>query len=135
MQKTQMMHQPGRMTGNPPQFINRPYVGREDEFQKALAIYLKFSGAFWFHSPNGGSRNQIEAAKFKAMGVLPGVPDCMVLDGRHGFVGMAIEIKVKTNKPTENQVAVHKKLIASGWLVAVTWSLDDAIALVDWYFQ
>jgi hypothetical protein len=135
MQKTELMYQPGRMTEEPPKFIDRPYVGREDDFQKALAIYLKFSGAFWFHSPNGGSRNQIEASKFKAMGVLPGVPDCMILDGRHGFVGMAIELKVGKNKTTENQVAVQNRLIASGWLVAVTWSLDDAISLVDWYFQ
>ena len=28
-----------------------------------------------FHIPNGGSRNKIEAAKLKAQGVKPGVPD------------------------------------------------------------
>lgn len=135
MQKTQLKHQSGRMNGLPPVFIDRAYIGSEDEFQKALAIYLKFSGAFWFHSPNGGSRNAIEASKFKAMGVLPGVPDCLILDNRRGFVGMAIELKVGRNKPTNNQIAVADKLVASGWIVATTWSLDDAIALVDWYFQ
>jgi hypothetical protein len=135
MQKTILMHQPGRMTEEPPKFIERPYVGREDEFQKAISIYLKFTGAFWFHPPNGGFRKPNEASKFKAMGVLPGIPDCMILDGRHGFVGLAIELKVGSNKPTDNQDRVHNQLVSSGWLVCITWSLDDAIALVDWWYQ
>lgn len=135
MQKTILSHQPSRAIDSMPEFIDKPYIGKEDEFQKAVAIYLKFNGAFWFHSPNGGSRNAIEASKLKAMGVLPGVPDCMVLDARHGFAGLAIELKVGRNKPSEHQLAVAERLVAAGWLVCITWSLDDAISLIDWWFQ
>lgn len=135
MQKTIIKSHPGRANDSLPKFIDKPYIGREDEFQKAVAIYLKFNGALWFHCPNGGSRNAIEASKLKAMGVLPGVPDCMILDARHGFSGLAIELKVGKNKPSEHQIAVTDRLVNSGWLVCITWSLDDAISLIDWYFQ
>ena len=135
MQKTILSHQPGRMDGQAPGFIHKPYIGKEDEFQKAVAIYLKFNGALWFHCPNGGSRNAIEAAKLKAMGVMPGVPDCMVLDARHGFSGLAIELKVGKNKPSEYQLAMTERLVAAGWMVCISWSLDDVIALIDWWFE
>jgi hypothetical protein len=135
MQKTILSHQPGRAIDSMPEFIHKSYIGKEDEFQKAVAIYLKFNGALWFHCPNGGSRNAIEASKFKAMGVMPGVPDCMVLDARHGFSGLAIELKVGKNKPSEHQLSMANRLVAAGWLVCITWSLDDAIALIDWWFQ
>jgi hypothetical protein len=135
MQKTIFMHHPGRVNVVMPEVTNRAYVGKEDEFQKAVAIYLKFTGALWFHTPNGGSRNAIEASKLKAMGVMPGVPDCMVLDSRHGFSGLAIELKVGKNKPSEHQLAMAERLVAAGWLVCITWSIDDAIALIDWYFK
>lgn len=135
MQKTTLMAQPNRLNGDYPLFIHKPYVGREDEFQKAIAIYLKFNSAFWFHSPNGGFRDAKEGAKFKAMGVLPGVPDCMVLNSNKGFNGLAIELKVGNNKPTEHQLSVANQLVSIGWLVVTTWSLDDAITLIDWYFE
>ena len=43
-----------------------------------------------FHVPNGGTRNKIEAAKFKAMGVRPGIPDFLFI-----FMGQLYEIELK----------------------------------------
>lgn len=133
MQKTIILGFPGfehsiRLT-------NSPYLGSEDSLQKVVAMYLKYKSAFWFHPPNGGKRNQMEAAKLKGMGVLPGIPDCMVLDARHGFNGLAIELKVGHNKPTENQVLVCTRLSDAGWLVVITASLDDVINVLDWYYK
>jgi hypothetical protein len=113
----------------------KKYVGTEDNFQKAVARYLDTIGAFWFHCPNGGSRNGIEAAKLKAMGVKAGIPDCLILDQRKGYSGMAIELKVGYNKPSEHQLSIFDKLVDSGWLVVVSWSLDEVVTMIDWYYE
>ena len=113
----------------------KKYVGTEDNFQKAVARYLDTIGAFWFHCPNGGSRNAIEASKLKGMGVKAGIPDCLILDQRKGYSGMAIELKVGYNKPSEHQLSIFDKLVDSGWLVVVSWSLDEVVTMIDWYYE
>lgn len=112
-----------------------PYIGTEDNLQKRVATYLDFSEAIWFHSPNGGKRNLLEAVKLKKMGVKSGVPDCLILNQRHGFKGLAIELKVGKNQPTSNQMAFMEDLARLGYLCWVSWSLDEVVALVDWYFD
>jgi hypothetical protein len=113
----------------------KKYVGKEDDFQKSVAKYLDNVQATWFHCPNGGSRNAIEATKLKAMGTKPGVPDCLILDQLKGFSGLAIELKVGYNKPSEQQLAFLDKLVAQNWLVIVSWSLDEIITVLDWYYN
>ncbi len=112
-----------------------PYIGTEDNLQKRVATYLDFSEAIWFHSPNGGKRNLLEAVKLKKMGVKSGVPDCLILNQRHGFKGLAIELKVGKNQPTINQMAFMEDLARLGYLCWVSWSLDEVVALIDWYFD
>jgi len=113
----------------------KKYVGTEDNFQKAVARYLDTLGAFWFHCPNGGSRNAIEASKLKSMGVKAGIPDCLILDQRKGYSGLAIELKVGYNKPSEQQLAIFDKLVSANWLVLVSWSLDEVITMIDYYYE
>lgn len=45
------------------------------------------------HIPNGGKRSKTEAARFKAQGVKPGVPDICLPVPKGGFHGMYIELK------------------------------------------
>ncbi len=111
------------------------YKGTEDNLQKQVATYLDFSEAVWFHSPNGGKRNLLEAIKFKKMGVKSGVPDCLILNQRQGFKGLAIELKVGKNQPTQNQMDWLEDLARLGYLCWVSWSLDEVVALIDWYFD
>lgn len=113
----------------------KKYVGTEDNFQKAVARYLDTISSLWFHCPNGGSRNGIEAAKLKTMGVKAGIPDCLILDQRKGYSGMAIELKVGYNKPSEHQLSILDKLENAGWLVIVSWSFDEVITMIDWYYE
>jgi hypothetical protein len=110
------------------------YKSSEDHFQKSVARYLDLVGSFWFHCPNGGSRHGLEAAKLKQMGVKSGIPDCLILDSRHGYAGLAIELKVGYNKPSEHQLAVLDKLVERNWMVVVSWSLEEVVAAVDWYY-
>lgn len=53
-------------------------IASEDQEQTALAQYLdmRFGEYGWFHPPNGGSRNVIEASKLKRMGVKKGGAGC-----------------------------------------------------------
>jgi hypothetical protein len=113
----------------------KKYVGTEDNFQKAVAKYLDTIGSFWFHCPNGGSRNAIEASKLKGMGVKAGIPDCLILDQRNGYSGLAIELKVGYNKPSEHQLSIFDKLVAANWMVVVSWSLDEVISIIDYYYE
>ena len=111
------------------------YRGNEDAFQKSVAKYLNAINAFWFHCPNGGSRHALEAMKLKDMGVKAGIPDCLILDQRNGYSGLAIELKVGYNKPSEQQLAIFDKLVERNWMVVVSWSLDEVIDIIDNYYN
>lgn len=109
---------------------------RSPEFtlHKAVARYLDMAlptDATWFHVPNGGSRNVVEAAKLKAMGTKPGVADCIVI-----YAGqvMAIELKpAKSGALSASQRAWRDRFIKAGGAFATARSLDDIQgALMFW---
>lgn len=70
--------------------MNRP----EERVQRELVAYLRANlPKPWlvFHVPNGGGRSKAEAGILKAMGVLAGVPDLIVI-GPKSYMA-AIELK------------------------------------------
>lgn len=83
---------------------------------------------FTWHTPNGGKRTPTEAAVFKALGVVSGLPDLCVTwaIGRIGF----IELKADGGALTPNQEAVHAKLKSMGFLVATARSVEEVLALL-----
>jgi hypothetical protein len=129
-----------------PTFPNYPkYKGSEDEFQMKVALYLDLINAVWFHPANErktkvyinnkGQRFSPEGNKLRAKGVKSGVPDCMILNGRHGWAGLAIELKVGSNTLSASQIEFLTKLNGQGWLCFVSWSLEEVVALLEWYFE
>ena len=90
------------------------YQGYETNFQKTLARFLDQYGVVWCHVANerqtsikqsrGGRYYSPEGNKLKSMGVKKGVPDVMIFEPRDGFVGLAIELKVGSNKPTDESL-------------------------------
>jgi hypothetical protein len=86
-----------------------------------------------FAVPNGGQRHPAVAAKLKAEGVKPGVPDVMWPVARGGFIGLAIEFKHGDGNPTKEQRTRIDALQREGWLVAVCWSWEAAARLVKGY--
>jgi hypothetical protein len=117
-----------------------PYPFTEDSLQTACATYLRaqYPKALWLHCPNGGSRNRIEAAKLKMMGVLPGASDLMIFEPRNfkGLrpCGLFIELKTKGGKLQETQASFIIEVQARGYMAAVCWNFDAFKALVDEYF-
>lgn len=106
----------------------------EEQLQRAAARLLDFSGIDWCHVPNGGHRHPAVAAKMKAAGVKPGVPDILIFERPEGdgalYAGMAIELKVGKNGRTTHQVSWAERLQHHGWKVAVCRDLDELLGLL-----
>lgn len=130
------------------------YQGSEEAFQRsaislvrALAHPSGVDPRAIMHVPNGGQRNAIVAKKLKAAGTVAGYPDIMVfhaeallaLSRRNGFgdrkCGLALELKVWSNKPTEEQLAVHRFLESAGWKVVVCYGLGEVENAVKSYLS
>lgn len=70
---------------------------------------------YFFAVPNGGHRNKIEAMKLKATGVVPGIPDCVLV----WPVTAGFEFKTKDGRVSIEQAQIHQKWAASGLVVYV----------------
>ena len=107
----------------------------EEQIHKAVIQHLKLRGvpqAFWFHIPNGGKRSIREAKAFKAMGVIPGVPDLLLI--KHGDV-YGLELKAAKGRLSPAQRATHEAMHEAGAHIWVAHGLDEAIyALEFWGF-
>jgi hypothetical protein len=86
-----------------------------------------------FAIPNGGVRHPAVAAKMKAEGVKPGVPDTMLPIARHNFHGLLIEMKYGRNRQTAEQKEWDKRLVEQGYIVSVCHSWQDAARILTWY--
>lgn len=110
-----------------------PYVGKESRLQELTINFLRYSGYFAIHVPNGGSRNIIEATNLKKQGVMAGCPDILIFDNAMDipsmviFNGIAIELKVKGGKVSENQRSFIESLENRGYLTILSWNLIDLI--------
>ena len=117
------------MATNP--YTNPP----EDAEQQVLAKWLDMHRINWFHPPNGGHRNVVVAAKLKAQGVKPGVPDVMIVDPPPNYpnnVGTAIELKRrKGGTVSSEQTAWLGILQERGWAVAGCKGATEAIEFLE----
>lgn len=88
-----------------------------------------------FHVPNGGYRNEIEAAHLKRQGVKRGVPDLCLPVARKGYHGLFIEMKTRNGRVSEWQEQWLKDLNAQGYLAAVCRGADEARKLLEEYLN
>ncbi len=106
---------------------------RESTIQQTIVRHLKLrgaSGVVWFHPANGGARSKAEAGRFRAEGVVAGVPDLVLLaNGRAYF----LELKADKGRLSPAQRDVQEQLTAAGGTVATAYGLDAALAqLTAW---
>jgi hypothetical protein len=103
----------------------------EQQIQRAVFQHLHQRGApnvFAFHPANGGWRSAVEGAIFKALGVVAGVPDVVVI--RDG-VTYALELKSEGGHLSDSQRATHEAMIAAGAIVGVAIGLDEALRWLE----
>ena len=103
----------------------------EDQIHIALAEHLRLRarpGVLWWHTPNGGKRNVIEATKLKRMGTLAGVADFLFL-----YKGTFFSLEIKTEKGRLSAVQEQwsDDVEMSGGESAWAAGLDNALAIIN----
>lgn len=87
----------------------------------------------FFHIPNGGNRSISEAVKFKAMGVIAGVPDMFLAIARKQYNGYFIELKKPGDKPSPKQLDIHNVLRYQGYKVEIFDDVDVCFESINNY--
>jgi len=103
----------------------------EDGVQRAVCEHLQIRGArniVWWHTPNGGKRNRIEAAIMKGLGVRAGVSDIIAV---HEGKAFALELKAEGGRPTEAQLQFIDDFQAAGGHAVVAEGLDEALRVLE----
>jgi hypothetical protein len=89
-----------------------------------------------FAVPNWiGVHTAKQGARLKAEGRKAGVLDMWMPVRRGIWPGLAIELKVKGNRPNADQQEWIKHLIREGWRVLVAYSADEVIRELEYYLQ
>ena len=88
-----------------------------------------------FHVPNGGRREEREAASLKKQGVKAGVPDLVLPVARGEYFGLYIELKVGKNKPKEHQLKWIDQLKEQGYFVMVCYGWLEAREVITNYLE
>jgi hypothetical protein len=114
---------------------------KEQQLQKAIVKYMKLKHKDVFMN---GSLGGIYIAKarhrdYKSKGYTPGFPDLFIyspriIDGKIKH-GLAIELKIKGNYPTEAQKNVLSKLDINNYIAVVCTGIDHTIETIEWYLS
>lgn len=86
-----------------------------------------------WHVPNERKASIIRRAKMKLAGVKKGVPDITIPVPNEKYAALYIEMKVKPNRPSPEQLDMLKDLNAQGNYAAICWSANEAIELIQKY--
>lgn len=110
---------------------------KEWQFQIAVVTYvrLQFPKALLIHPVNEGKRSAFSGGVAKKMGMVPGTPDLLFLENMRGYKGMAMELKVGKNPPSQKQLEQLEIYQSKGWSCHVVRDIDSAIKLIDWYLK
>jgi hypothetical protein len=103
----------------------------EQQIQRAVLEHLAWRGVpglWWCHVPNGGYRTAVEATIFKSLGLIPGVPDLLLV---HGGRLYALELKVESGRLSPTQVETHERMRQAGAIVATAQGIDEALAWLE----
>jgi VRR-NUC domain-containing protein len=127
---------PTMSRGNASSFRLTPVVKKEDQEQIIVATWLTKNNIPFYHIPNGGRRNMLEAIKFKRMGVKAGIPDICVPVARSGYHGLYGELKrVSGGVVSEAQEYWLAELKRQGYYVFVGNGADEFIQHVKKYME
>lgn len=111
--------------------------GKEDSLQMACVKWFDLQWGRYrqllYHIPNGGSRNAIEGAKFKAMGVRRGIADLALDMPGRGYHGLRIELKTPTGRQSAEQKEYQARVQVQGYKYSVVRTFGHFKALVNWY--
>ena len=113
------------------------YLTKEDKLQHRVISYLQYQHPtiLFAHVPNEGKRTVFERYKFKYLGGKAGIPDLLIFKTNKKYSGLAIELKVGSNKPTALQKDWLKKLTNNNWLAVWLNDYDKCIQTIEKYLK
>jgi hypothetical protein len=113
------------------------YLGKEDVLQHKLVRFLTYNypNAIFTHPNNEGRRTKFERFKVKYLGMKAGVPDLLIFTPNEKYNGLAIELKIGYNKPTDSQKKWLADLKKCNWYTCVEKDFDIAVKLINQYFS
>nr|DAP00690.1 MAG TPA: Nuclease [Caudoviricetes sp.] len=108
-------------------------MNKEDNLLLSVASYLRlqYPNVLFCHIANERKTSIQQGAKLKRLGVRAGMPDILIFQPNKTYSGLAIELKIKPNKPTKNQLEVLTMLSNNNWNTAVCYDFDEAKNLID----
>jgi len=108
------------------------FLLKEDIVQHDFLKYsaLQYPWLKYHHSPLEGRRTPFEQFLFKYLGSDAGFVDVIFPE-----LLLAIEIKIKPNKPTPAQQEWLDYFKKIGWQAEVCWSFDEAKEVLDFRVQ
>jgi len=110
------------------------YTGpNEEQIHRSVIAWLDrraVKGVHFFHVPNGEFRHKGTASRLKAMGVVPGEPDIVLIFGGHAY---GLEIKAPGGKQSPEQKHIEQQWEQAGATYGVAHGLDYALdQLREW---
>lgn len=102
----------------------------EQTIQKAIFEHLAWRGApdiFAWHPFSGGKRSPVEAAIYRGLGAVAGVPDVFILREKL----FCLELKTESGKATKTQLETISRLERAGAVTGVAHGLDEALAWLE----
>jgi hypothetical protein len=110
---------------------NRVKRRPEQQLQRAVLEHLAWRGVpnlWWCHVPNGGYRTAVEAAIFKSLGLIPGVPDLLLVYRGQTY---GLELKTQGGRLSPTQIATHEWMRQAGAIVETANGIDEALACLE----
>jgi hypothetical protein len=110
----------------------------EFELQRAIVTECQIRS---IASPAYGSLVAIPNGQYRRgqrmePGLAAGMPDLALFVARHGKHGLFIELKVGTNKQSEDQLWWQRRLRIEGYLCECIWDdAQQAMNLIEWYLE
>ena len=119
------------------------HLTKEDRLQVAICDYLdlQYPKTLYTHPHNEGKRTKFEQYKAKKLRMTPGIPDLLIFHTKPISlkqplrVGLALELKIKPNKPTENQNKCLQALNEQNWECHVVYDFESAKKIIDDYLS
>jgi VRR-NUC domain len=103
----------------------------EQQFQKAIFAHLRqrgTPGAFFWHPFSGGYRRAKEAAIYKGLGAIAGLPDVMIVHSGNLY---CVELKREGGRLSDTQQDVLIKLREAGAMATHCHGLDQALRVLE----
>jgi hypothetical protein len=107
----------------------------EEGLQIAVADFARIHKIPFCHIANERKCSYIYGQLLKRMGVKPGFSDCFFPRGNNIFKGLFIELKIKPNKPTPNQLLFLEEMIQEGYAGHIAYSIDEAMTIIKAFYS